>query len=277
MEERNYLTQTLSQEDVIKKVAELEDTQLMETRTRRMLNRNCWGWGVVYGLHVTSCKDGITIEKGLALDAEGREIYIPEDTVIQYIRIFANWQPDDGDWGLCLSYPSEEEVEKGWDAGFYLELKGTREEGDICIAILHTAWEGPRLLMEGVNSPVDSFHFAESLQTKNLPAPILPDETCAVGEFTIHLQQYPDCNGIYYSPEICHGLGKGRVQILLSVQGWQEGRRCILSGDIGLFQGNVSCAVKSFPDTGTFIAAVRCRETLSDSIKVEWFARRMEQ
>lgn len=247
MEDVKY-TEDLSMEELLSKISATENFNIIESQKREHINRTCFGWGVVYGLKVECRKDGICIGDGLAFDINGKEICLPEEKFLNYVDIFQGWEPDEGSWGLCLS-------EKN---GFHLDLKGSREENDICIAILHTGWHGPRLLVEGIDSPVDNFHRAGN---------IYPEEKWEHGSFSMNLNQ----KNISYSREIEHRLGNGNVQIVLEIKGFDDGRECMLLGDIP----GIRYGVKVFPESGTFVAFFRSEDLEEKFLQIEWFAHKL--
>lgn len=92
---------------------------------------------------------------------------------------------------------------------------------------------------------------------------------------------------IYYSGEIMHGLGKGNVAVQIGYEYLEEGRadganvRNTVYGSYALFGGDhsfvpdVETAVKVLNDKGSFIAAVKLRESLNTLVlSFRWTAVR---
>lgn len=260
--------------------ADLEAQSAYEDGKRRLLNRAFFGHGVVYGLRVRQSGDSVIISAGLALDRMGREIYLPEAVIAKLSALFGAEGPQAGTWKICLEYAENTVGQKELALpdpahpgsapdrvleSFRLSAKATDEQS-ICIALLQTEKRDGVWKIVSV-TPAGSF----------LPARAVPQagaRTSASGEIVINLRQRPAGNGIYYSPEIAHGLGSGKVFVILAVRGWQDGSECLVTGDLGLFGAQIRCAAKAFPERGTFVAAVQCSEAISQYLRVEWYAER---
>ena len=98
------------------KLLSVEDFRLEQkygNDKRRMLNRFLYGAGVVTGMNVVPVDNTtLLIERGLALDASGREIVIDEPEVcrLQTLEGFSDYEEDrnTGYLYLCIAYEEEE-------------------------------------------------------------------------------------------------------------------------------------------------------------------------
>lgn len=259
---------------------DLEARGAYEDGKRRLLSRAFFGHGVVYGLRARQSGDRLILSAGLALDRMGREIYLPEAVVVELAALFGAEGPREGTWKICLEYaesaarrteltlPDPGRPGSAPDRvleSFRLSAKAADEEL-ICVALLRTEKRGGVWTIVSV-TPAGSFTPARAVPQACMP-------TTAAGEIVIDLRQRPARNGVYYSSEIAHGLGPGKVFVRLAVRGWQEGRECLLTGDLGLFGAQIRCAAKAFPERGTFVAAVHCSEAISRYLRVGWRAER---
>lgn len=84
-------------------VADYAGEQNYMNHRRRMTNRSMWGWGVIAGFRVRGDGGAMTVEPGLALDPEGREILACKKVSLR--------RPDDVLWlepgkgGLTIGQP----------------------------------------------------------------------------------------------------------------------------------------------------------------------------
>lgn len=259
---------------------DLQAQQAYDSGKRHLLSRTFFGWGVVYGLSLKLEKDCVVLSPGLALDREGREIYVPHTAAIGLDGLFREGKRRPGDWRVFLEYGEKYPQERTELTlpdpsmpgsapacvveSFDLRVEETDVEkgvllGRLCIRHKQGGWECDlKPLAEG-------FHHA-----------LYPGSDTggrvSTGSLMFDLRQRPSRHGVYYSREISHGLGPGEVFVTLAVKGWQEGDACLLTGDIGLFGAQIRCAAKAFPDRGTFIAAVSCGEAISRHVRLEWRA-----
>lgn len=258
----------------------LQAQQAYEDEKRRMISRNFFGWGVVYGLTAALDGERVALSGGLALDRDGREIYVPQDVWVSLDALFPGGRRP-GSWRLCLEYAERPEgYTELWEPGesspgsapqfmlesFSLQARKTENEGDICVGVLRAEPQA-----SGWNwgfTPVTTPFHAAGEEPRKLPE-------VAMGSLLFDLRERPGPGGVYYSREISHGLGPGEVFVTLAAKGWQDGRACMLTGDIELFGAQLRYGAKAFPERGTFQAALRCGEAISRHVRLEWRAERI--
>lgn len=263
--------------------ADLENQQAYDSGKRQLLTRAFFGHGVVYGLKVRheSASFGFFVEAGLALDAAGREIIVPEEAFFLTAEIFPREAHPSQNWHICIRY---DEWECG--EGHVLQPNGMH------IGVANRVNEGYRIL--AVESPdaqeICLARIVFSMGKNAIPsvsailAPLKSNKLrfgqahTAIGTIRIADRGGGCGEDTLYSEEISHGLGAGDVQITLSVEVETRGRRSVISGAAELFNTKLRLAAKLFPDSGTFVAAVQLHGGIQDerTLIVHWTAQKIE-
>lgn len=255
--------------------ADLQNQQSYDSGKRMLINRLAFGSGVVCGLEVkiNGQRDGFSIGAGLAFDASGQELYLPEQRQLSCQDCLKEGVNKKESWYICLFL---EEKECG--TGYILEDNGVqtaasnRIEESVRLSICQEAG-GVALARFTVRQKKDGaleigkLHILQSEAKKHTTTGSLVLR-CGLSD-----------NQTIFSREIVHGLGLGPVQVTLSCEDWTESAESYLSGDTELFQSGLRLAARLFPGKGTFVAAVKVGENPPSNglIKLRWFASRAEE
>ena len=84
---------------------DLESQWQYETRKRRLFTGALLGKGkIVTGLSPERDGNHLILSPGLALDGQGREIFVLEQVKADLPELLEEAHPEDGEWQLCLEY-----------------------------------------------------------------------------------------------------------------------------------------------------------------------------
>lgn len=268
---------------------DLESRWEYESRKRRLLAGAFWGKGkIVSGLSASLAGNHLLLTAGLALDRQGREIFVPEQIDTELPGLLEGTGPEAGEWQLCLEYrertvgrkelPAPDPTHPGSapshiEEGYCLVLRRKPEPDSVCIAAVRLVKKDNQWELASV-VPFNEPDPPATPQPPTDPIPKTENKT-ASGEFLLDLRQPPASNGIYYSRAIRHGLGPGEVLVTLSLRISGANGEHLITGDGKLFGIQASWAVQSNPGAGTFTAAVSCKKAPAPYLHLLWTAQKI--
>ncbi|MCI8755897.1 MAG: hypothetical protein HFG18_04795 [Oscillospiraceae bacterium] len=268
---------------------DLESQWQYETRKRRLFTGALLGKGkIVTGLSPERDGNHLILSPGLALDGQGREIFVLEQVKADLPELLEEAHPEAGEWQLCLEYMERVAGKKELpvpdprhpgsapsriEEGYRLILRQEPEPDSVCIGVVELAKEGNEWKLISV-VPLQQPDKPDRPQSS--PGPVSPAENRIVsGELLLDLRQPPSPNGIYYSREIQHGLGPGEVLVTLALRTSGVHGEHLITGDGKLFGLQASWAVQANPVSGTFAAAVSCKNSPAPCLHLLWTAQKI--
>lgn len=267
---------------------DLESQWEYGNRKRRLLAEAFFGKGkMVSGLLAARSGNHLILSPGLALDGQGREIFVPEEIRTGLPELLEGTVPEAGEWQLCLEYmertvgrkelPVPDPRHPGSapsriEEGYRLSLQREPKPDSVCIAVIGLE----KILSQWELASVTPFHKPEQPEAPQpFPEPVpQTGKKNASGELLLDLRQPPSPNGIYYSREIQHGLGPGEVLVTLALRISGTKGDQLITGNGNLFGIQASWAVQANPALGTFTAAVSCQNAPAPYLHLLWTAQK---
>ena len=253
--------------------------QEYDSSKRRLMNRRFFGWGILSGFTLHTEGEELLLEPGFALTQDGRELLLEQPLRIPLSQLdFSALPPAERSGFLCLEYQETEAgnadrcspemdplgtVPDRVLESFRLAVRPSHPEPELSLARCLLSEESGSLRIHQVIPLSPIFHPAGAYREKS------------AGRLDLPLQARHSNLGVVYSPPIQHGLGSGAADIRLAVQGWQDGSPCWVSGEAGLFGAPIQTAVKQNPTEGSFVIAVRSRDPLLQTVRIQWTAQKV--